>query len=236
VLRRLARALGAVRDIDVLRMNTEKYAEQAEPEVRTGLAPLHATWERTQPETRAELCTLLDSETYERFLVSFAHFVNTPGWHALSLPAEVTEPMPMLVRHVVPRVIYEKFEAVRAYEPILATASFDALHALRIKAKQLRYALEAFEELLTPDAHTVIMATKALQDHLGELQDARVAEDMMHDFLTNVDDTQTMTTIQHYLAARQAEKHKLHGEVAPVWAAFTRLEIRKAMAAAIAEL
>ena len=49
-------------------------------------------------------------------------------------------------------------------------------HALRIAAKRMRYALEAFREVSEPRATTdFIEALRTLQDNLGEMNDASVA-------------------------------------------------------------
>ncbi|MBX3064328.1 MAG: CHAD domain-containing protein [Anaerolineae bacterium] len=236
MLRRVARALGDVRDVDVLRLKTTKYAEKYDQNVHDGLQPLLDAWDQQQEAARIELENLLDSESFEQFLINFTQFLNTSQQDAVDNDPDVTEPLPMLVRTVVPRVLYEKLEAARAYETILDNATFDALHALRIKAKELRYALEAFEEVLSQESKTVIDAAKALQDHLGELQDARVATARMHNYLADADETQPMTVVLHYLATRQAEKQKLRNEVNLSWRLFNRIEVRRALANSIAAL
>ena len=57
-------------------------------------------------------------------------------------------------------------------------------HQLRIATKGLRYTLEYFYEVLGPDVKTLINRLKGLQDHLGGLQDAVVACNLLRDFLT----------------------------------------------------
>jgi CHAD domain-containing protein len=235
-LRRLGRTLGPVRDLDVMAIKTRKYAEKLDDQTQAGLQGLLKTWEREQKAARAEFIDLLDSDVLEQFLLHFAYFVNTPGLNAVRLAPSTDDPQPLLVRHVVPRVLYEKYEAVRAYEPILGEASFDALHALRIRAKELRYALEAFEEVLGPSAKEVIVAIKALQEFIGEIQDARVAADHLHAYLSRHDDRSQTTAVLAYMTARQAERDRKRAEVGGHWADFNRPEVRRALAAAIADL
>src|SRR5229473_6320504 len=145
----------------------------------------------------------------------------TPGQDA----APVEAPDPYLVRHVAPSLIYRRYETVRAYEPILDRASLDTLHTLRIDAKRLRYTLEAFEEVLGSEAKEVIEMVKAVQDHLGDLQDARVAAGLIHDFIQQADESansQRMNAVLQYLTDREGEKQRLLASVRETWDSFTR--------------
>ncbi|MBX3083504.1 MAG: CHAD domain-containing protein [Anaerolineae bacterium] len=236
MLRRLAHALGGIRDIDVLRIKTEQYATRYDDNVRAGLVPLYEAWENQQAAARSELNDLLDSDAFEHFLVHFAQFLNTPNAQVATNNADTSSPKAMLVRHVAPTILYKRFEALRAFDSILDSATFDALHQMRIRAKEFRYALETFEEALGDQADSVIEAAKALQDHLGALQDARVAAGMLHDYMAQADENQPMTVILHYLATRQAEKQKLRGEVNANWATFNRPQVRQSLAASVAAL
>ena len=63
------------------------------------------------------------------------------------------------------------------------------LHALRIRGKRLRYILECFPSILTPATQPALTALDGLQKHLGVLQDAVVAYELLGDMklLTNPD-------------------------------------------------
>src|SRR5258708_27560108 len=147
-LRRIGKALGAVRDLEVVKKKGDKYAESLSEAERESLDPLLKDWKDQLDEARAILLDVLDSKRYVRFLAQVESFVMTPGQDATPIEA----PDPYLVRHVAPSLIYRRYETVRAYEPILDTASLDTLHTLRIDAKRLRYTLEPFEEGMAPDA------------------------------------------------------------------------------------
>src|SRR5262249_7898365 len=164
----------------------------------------------------------------------FARFVLTPDQDAL-LPDE-DDPSPYLVHHVAPRFIYERYTTVRAYERILHHASLDTLHALRIDAKRLRYTLEAFQEVLGSQSKAVIEALKALQDHLGDLQDARVASSVMYDFVQDAGEADPMPMVLRYLAVREQEKQQLLGAVNDAWVGFANQDVSRALALSVAEL
>jgi len=86
--------------------------------------------------------------------------------------------------------VYERLAAVRAYDEWVHVSGTDRpnpspelLHALRIACKRLRYTLEFFREVLSPSTKALIKQIVALQDHLGNLQDAVVASDILRNYL-----------------------------------------------------
>ena len=104
---------------------------------------------------------------------------NIFGFLATKVLTRMRVNMVKKMRHL----IYEQYSHVRAYEPILNNAPLETLHALRIELKRFRYAIEAFEDVLGSELKTLLDATKALQEHLGDLQDARVAVGLLNDYL-----------------------------------------------------
>lgn len=234
-LRKVARALGTVRDLDVFRLKADKYAESLPEDSRSGLQGLLDDWKGQLDDARQTLIEVLDSRSYTEFVAEFAHFVTTPDKDAIKI-SHKERSMPHRVRHVAPRLIYQRYEVVRAYESVLDGASLDTLHLLRIDAKRLRYILESFEEVLGPEAKKGIEAVKTMQDHLGDLQDARVAVALMGDFVHDAgEETQTSAVLQ-YMAVREEEKQRLLTAVPQVWEAFTQPDIRRALALSVAVL
>jgi CHAD domain-containing protein len=229
-LREIADALGAVRDLDVFRQKADKYTEKLPDTQQNKLDPLLDKWKGNLKDARDALIKTLDSHLYTVFVADFEEFVTNRDEQPTS------SEQPYRVRHVLPSLIYKNYETVRAYETILATASLDTLHALRIEAKRLRYTLEAFQEVLGPDISVVIDEIKALQDHLGDLQDARVASTLIHDYITQADEQEPMSGILEYLMSREEEKQTLLAAVAERWSIFTRSEIRRALALAVSIL
>jgi CHAD domain-containing protein len=234
-LEKVARALGDVRDLDVLWLRMGEYLETLPVDSRSELDMLAQDWQGQLDAARARLIRTLDSHRYTRFVDDFAAFVSTPQRDAIDMTGGA-RPEPYLVRHVVPRVIYERYTTVRAYETALAGASLTTYHRLRIEAKRLRYALEAFEEALGPDVRNVIGSAKKLQDHLGNLQDARVAITAIQSFLQEADAQLSTAGIIQYLAAREEEKQRLLSTIPQVWEAFTTPDIRSALALAVSIL
>jgi CHAD domain-containing protein len=185
----------------------------------------------------------LDSGSYDDFKRDFNYFVQNPGLFAQPIPE--VPPTPHCVREVVPGLIYSRLGAVRAYGPMVNSATVPQLHALRIEFKQLRYALEFFVEVLGKECKQVIDLIKKLQDHLGDLHDADVACQILSSFLENWDcsqvglslvNRQNPEAIVNYLAYQHAERHRLLVTFPQIWARFETQDMIRQVALAISVL
>jgi CHAD domain-containing protein len=246
-LRNVARALGYVRDLDVFEAKAAHYLQTLPDAAQDGLDSLVESWRQQREDARQRMIAFFDSSHYQKFKHEFAAFLQTEGAGARPIP-ELTpgkSPWPYLVRHVAPRLIYTRYETVRAYETVLDNAQIETLHALRIDCKYLRYTLEFLREALGPEAGDVIQEVKAMQDHLGDLNDAQVAIDILNKFLidwdvaqANVPLVQRRSTegIVTYLASRHAEKHRLVTTFPQAWDKLNRAEVRRWVALAVAAL
>ncbi len=242
-LRRTGRALGRVRDLDVFIDKARRYQADLAEEQQRGLEPLLDAWGQEREEARQEMSAYLQSAGYLTFKEKFYGFVSTPGAGAL-LRWEAM-PVPYLVREAAPVLIYNRLAAVRGFDPILEQASLDQFHALRIEFKKLRYTLEYFREVLGDEAKGVISEIKVLQDHLGDLNDARVAAELLRDFLPRWDAIQAALpvaerrgpqSILDYLASRYAERQRLMLSFKDAWRRFNRPELREKLAMAVGVL
>ena len=242
-LRRAGEVLGAVRDLDVLSANARRYQADLPAGQSHALEPLLQAWAAQREVARRRLIEYLNGDGYAGFTAAFAEFVTAPGEGARR--PDPAGPEPYLVRHVAPRLIYTAFERVRAYEPLLAEPYLELLHALRIEGKRLRYTLEFLREVLGPEAALVITETTALQDHLGNLHDADVAELLLRNFLNGMPAPGPKGAprprvlapgVASYLAARQVELQDLLLGFPAAWARFNRPEVRQSLALAVSVL
>lgn len=242
-LRATGRALGHPRDMDVFMEKAHLYLNSLPEDQQAGLDPLLAAWEQERQAARQEMVVYLDSPGYADFIERFNRFVQTPGLGAL--PVSTEYPIPNRLREIVPILIYSRMASVRAFEPLLGNARIEQLHALRIEFKKLRYAVEYFREVMGPEAKYVIEVIKRLQDHLGELNDANVATQLLRRFLDDWDASQAGRPIAErqnpggiiaYLAYQHARRHELMITFQQAWEEFARPEFRQALAMAIAVL
>lgn len=223
-LRATGRALGAVRDLDVFMEKAQKYIASLPEERHDGLEPLLKHWEEQRLAARASMLEYLDSAEYARFKRNFNIFINTPFAGAKTAP--FNEPTANQVCQLAPILIYQRMAAVRAYGPLLHEAPIERLHALRIEFKKLRYTVEYFREVLGKRALEVIESIKQLQDHLGDLNDAQVATQILRDFIDSsekqqenlpIPDRENIEEVVNYMAARHAERHRLLATFNSTW-------------------
>ena len=249
--KRTCSTLGGVRDLDVFWEKTEHYLEALPPERQGELMPLREAWEEERERAREEMLAYLDGDRYSGFTERSAELLQTiEGW---GLPAMTKkgEAVPHLVRHVAPMEIYERMAGVLAYEEWLTRPdlSLKRLHRLRIAGKRLRYTLEFFEEVLAPQTGDLINQMKRLQDHLGDLQDAVVASELLRDFLTwgtwgHVQGKRAKAPkepvvapgVAIYMAEKQAELQRLLDGFPAVWAYFQSPEFKQTVAVVVAPL
>jgi CHAD domain-containing protein len=247
-LRRTGRILGAVRDLDVFWVKTQRYLELLPLGQPVDLDPLQAAWEAQRARGREEMLAYLESDRYARFKEQFDEFLQAPGGGA-----QAGEPVAYRLRQVVPAALYQRLATMQAFDAWVSGSEDIPLgryHQLRIISKGMRYALEFFQEVLGPEAGTLIGEVKALQDHLGDLQDAVVASNLLRDFLMwgtwgHVEGqkkvawpTETVVApgVAAYLADRQAELQHLVRTFPQVWTPFPTPGFSRLLASALEPL
>lgn len=160
-LRRLARALGAVRDGDVLIGMLEERTGPGPG--RPGVRRLIARLSRERDASRADLIALLDELDEEGFRDASLAAFETPKGGKRDISRKDAR-----------RMIREPVDAFTD-----ATAAFppgddpEALHRLRIATKRLRYALQILDDAL-PGASAMSPGLTGLQDELGEIHNLDV--------------------------------------------------------------
>lgn len=249
-LKRTGRTLGPVRDLDVFREKIQVYLASLPEAQRGGLDALLVVLEVQREAARQRMIAYLDGEKYARFKGRFGEFVETEGMGALPVALNGGQPWPYRVRHVAPMVIYERLADVRAYDEWVSIPDppLERLHALRIACKRLRYSLEFFEQVLGPDAKALIKEVVAMQDHLGALQDAVVASEILRDYLRwgtwghpvaqalPPDEAVVAPGVEAYLEAKQSELQQLLATFPQAWRQITGAELSRMVAEAVVVL
>jgi CHAD domain-containing protein len=234
-LRRAGGTLGAVRDLDVLIEKAQTYEAGLPPDDGLTVRPLLEHWGNQRDVARREMLTYLNGGGYQRFVQNFRTFLLTPG--AGTRPIEPGAPVANQVRHIIPRLIMERYEQVRAYETILATAPVTTYHMLRIDCKRLRYALEFFAALLGSGASDVIKQVTAMQELLGGMQDAHVAEGLIVEFLAEHrkgKKAEPTPGVEAYLLSQQHIQADLLNTFDAPWAKLIGPDFRRGLGLALA--
>lgn len=226
-LRKTGRLLGEVRNLDV----TLAKARRARIEETAVQAPKKwvKSWRAQRKEAHEALVAWLDSSEYSDLLTDFQAFCALP---TTAMKHDLAPAIPQQVRHVIPMQIWEGFAAVRAYEALFEAETEIApefLHNLRIECKHLRYNLEFVRHLLSPECEAIITRLKALQELLGDLNDAVIAQ-------TLVDESKAAEETLAYQQA-QAELVKTLRQQTPVaFAELVNHESREQLGRALARL
>jgi CHAD domain-containing protein len=243
-LKATGRALGPVRDMDVFLEKLQAYRDSMDNTEQDEFQIFLNVWADKRARARRKLLGYLDSKKYRQFKRDFQSFVTTEGRGVKTIPQTVP-PVPFQLRHIVPGLVYKAYDQVRAYETLLNNAPIETLHQLRISFKGLRYTLEFMEEVLGSGKELVISEVKAMQNHLGDLNDADVASALLRNFLAEWEDyqqhlpltqRQRPTPIVSYLNAQINKRHDLLVTFPEAWERFNRPEIRETLARSIANL
>ncbi len=242
-LRRTGRTLGAARDLDVFNKTARQYLRTLPKQQRKDLDPLLASWKRQRQIAHRELVNYLDSPRYQRLVEKLGDFLTTTG---AGVPAGKQPPAARIeIRHVLGSTLWQRYEAVRAYEVVLPAAPPETLHALRIECKYLRYTLEFFQEVLGFGAAPLIRQINAVQDHLGEIQDAEVASQLLAEYLAKAYRAQVAVSaaeavdldgVTRYLAQRRGHSRQMTASFPQVWKQIDSAKFRRRLAAVVASL
>lgn len=222
-LRRIARALGRIRDLDVLIHDLEAFRPSLTEGDQAALDQVIERLDSRRSEHREGLNALFDSKFYARFLRQFARLCKKPGRGAAPVP---NLEAPHQLRHVLPILLHERLARVRAYDTVLPASEDTILHALRVEFKQLRYALEFFQPLLGSTTDSFLREAKEMQEILGRINDIAVFSDYMSG-LKKLSPEQA-ALVQGYLADRDQALVALRLRFEEQWASFnTRARMRQ---------
>ena len=227
-LRKTGRLLGEVRNLDVTLVKARR-ARADETAGATAPKKWLKAWRAQRKEAQEALVAWLNSSEYSELLADFQAFCTTP---TAPVKHDLDAAMPQQVRHVMPTQIWAGFAAVRAYETLLATEAVVApkfLHNLRIACKHLRYNLEFVRHLLGGECEVIITRLKALQELLGDLNDAVVAQGL-------VDETKETQDTLAYQQAQVELVNELRQQVPTALAALVNQESREQLGRALARL
>jgi CHAD domain-containing protein len=213
----LGGALGPVRDLDVmlLRLRGEIAAlperERAAGEVLVG----ELAAERVA--ARAEMLAALDAPRYTALLERLADAIRLP----LPTPS-ATQAQPALVD----LVRAEARRLRRAVQRAGQDPPDEVLHTLRIHGKRVRYTGELVEPALGRPVRRLLAATAALQEVLGDHQDACVAEQRIRELLDGLGELPDAHVV--FVAGRLVERERTRAEAkrAQWWAAWEQVRAR----------
>jgi len=178
----LGRSTNRLRDLDVYLLNRHEYQQMVADDLRPALDPLFDALAKERKGTHTAAVRVLDGQRYRKLIQGWRETLEAIGSPALDAK-NASVPVAKLSRRLIVRRYARVIEAGAIIDNV---APDEALHALRIDCKKLRYLLEFFASLYQPDEVGVfVKQLKRLQDNLGDFNDLSVQREEMKSFLHN---------------------------------------------------
>lgn len=241
---RLSDLTGPPRDLDVYLLGWHAYTAPLGADTADDLAPLHRHLVARQDAAYAELTAWMGSQEAQGLLDAWRGWLTGP--RPDDLPDRALDP---LGPHVAKRIERAQATLLNDGRAIGPDSPDERLHDLRKDAKKLRYLLECFGPLLNAEpAAKLVKRLKALQENLGEHQDAAVhAADLRaaaHALpvgsgtagtagTTGTDDVDALLAMGRLLGELERVRDRTRLEFAERFAAYDTRATRRALEAAL---
>jgi len=220
-LRWLGELLGGVRDLDVQLAKLDGFSAAAPAGFRPTLGALQTHLAGERAGHRATMLAGLASPRYFRLLLQLERFAHSraprrPG------DAAALEPIAMAGH----RAIKKAFRRlIKRGKKIQAMPHPEDLHALRMRAKRLRYLLEFLQELTGKPGRLLVKRLTELQDLLGSYHDSVVAADFVRTYVEGAGaqlPPASMVSFGALVASELRRAEQRRAEFERTWRRFTR--------------
>lgn len=177
-LRALTRTLGSVRDFDVQLEYLQRTPAELTDADRAAIDPLRQGLLQQRARARTRLLNMLDSTRTRSWVEHWLTQLRLgTGSGARARQAVTANVASELIRSVARKMR-------KRGDRLSASSSAEDFHNVRIRAKRLRYALDAFGSLYGEPAREYQNALAKLQDVLGEFHDSAVRGKMFAELVT----------------------------------------------------
>ncbi len=183
----LGEITGPARDLDVYVLGWDDYVAPLAASGTSSLDRVLKELEARRRQAHADLAAALRSEVCRNVLES---------WQAwLAAPADVAADAPSIGPVIAKRIERAQEKVLTDGRAISPSSPPERLHDLRKDTKKLRYLLECFGSLFPTKARKAFVGQlKALQDNLGEHQDAEVHLAQLRDLAHDLHERSTIDT------------------------------------------
>lgn len=220
-LKTLANCLAPARDWDVFVGETAVAVAKVLPD-DASLRRLRAAAERRRRRAYAALRAWLRGVEFRRLGIALAELAGGHAWTAAVSPAQA-ETLALGLDDFANRALGRRLNRLATAGDAIEHLDPEALHAIRLRAKRMRYVAEVFAPLYPGKATRRFMRRLAtLQDRLGRLNDSAVADGLMAELGAGAGGrAHAAGLVRGFLAARSGGAR---GRIARAWQRFHRLE------------
>jgi CHAD domain-containing protein len=230
----LGQELGAVRDLDVQLANLEWHRPHLDAAPRRRLQALRRHMRRERAVRRDALIAALDSRRYARLLAALERFAF--GTPPLRPRAAAGKPIAAVGRRAIKKALRRLLARGDTIGDLPAASD---LHALRIRAKRLRYLLEALKPITGTPGRKLGKQLVRLQDLLGRFNDAMVAARWIRAYTRGpgVDsDAETRHVLEGLVDAELRRAGAAQADFRRAWRRFTSGRVRRLQKAVLDHL
>jgi CHAD domain-containing protein len=244
---RIARRLGTLRDLDVLKESVEKnFQPHLPPQELKYLEKAFNAIDKQREQALADVKTTLKDSRYKSLRNSLDHWLEEPKYlDSASQPIDLVLPDLLL-----PEVSYfflhpgwqfgiplgsnngvsTSTSLLRSYPKGMTNTEIDknlnsnheVLHSLRKQSKRLRYQMELFTDFYGETYGEHLTEVRNIQDVLGEIHDSDFLEDWLVDIFGE-NFTQKLPTFVSLLVDK---RHQLWQQWAPIQRRYTQSDTR----------
>jgi CHAD domain-containing protein len=205
-LRRVADALGAVRDQDVALMALNDFSTQAKGAAANGIQIIADEAQERRKDARAKLRVSIRPAVIDEFRDEFEAGLKDLTIVLPKRSRSETAAAAVTFRDVGRQIILERIKEIRdASHHLYFPFHIKELHELRILAKRLRYAVEILSGCWQPNLPAIAKEISLLQTSLGELHDCDVWLDGLSARLKQLE------------RKRHPDEHDLRGRAGAIW-------------------
>ena len=184
----LASRSNLLRDLDVYLLQREEYRRMLPSGLQEGLEPVFAVLVEERAREFKKLARWMKGADYRRIMTKWSEFLagHDPlqAEDGVAAPAKALVPVLPLAEKAIAAACARLLEHGRAIGP---ESPDEALHALRLDCKKLRYLFEFFAAIFPSEEITpLISRTKKLQDNLGAFNDLFVQQEALRHFLADL--------------------------------------------------
>lgn len=204
----LGRATGPCRDLDVQLREIRRY-QRAHPDLEEPPGPLMRAVGDARVQAHCDVCTALSSKRFSDLIRDWEAYLK--GAAKGKRPPRATRP---ILETASERIFKAYRRMVKRGNRLDANPPAEAMHQIRIDAKDLRYLLEFFRSLYgKKKIDRLVDELKAFQDVLGGFNDLEVQQNRLLEFTRNLSssrivDSSTLAPAQQMAATLEERQEE----------------------------